>query len=121
MYPPIFAKCRADAGVTALLGTTPCRLYMFGEAPHGVAKPYAVWQVVGGLPANFIDQRPDADLFSLQVDVYADTAAAARNAAKAISTAIELSAHVTSWRGESRETETKDYRSSFDIDWIVQR
>jgi len=121
MYPPIFATCKADAGVTALLGSSPCRLYLFGEAPQNVAKPYAVWQSVGGQPANYLCQRPDSDRFSLQVDVYADTASAAREVAIAISYAIETSAHVTAWRGESREQETKDYRSSFDVDWFISR
>lgn len=121
MYPPIFSTCKADAGVTALLGTNPCRLYLFGEAPQGVAKPYAVWQSVGGQPENFLGQRPDADSFTLQVDVYADTAASARAVAVALSHAIEAVAYVTSWRGESRKQETKDYRSSFDVDWIVRR
>lgn len=121
MYPPIFATCKADASVTALIGSNPCRLYMFGEAPQDVARPYAVWQVVGGLPANYIDARPDADSFSLQIDVYAETGASARATAQAISYAIELSAHVTSWRGESRDPETKDYKSSLDVDWIVLR
>ena len=121
MYPPIFATCKANAGVTALLGSSPVRLYLFGTAPQGVTKPYAVWQAVGGAPENFLGDRPDADSFTLQVDVYADTAATARSVAAAISYAVETVAHVTSWRGESREQETKDYRSSFDVDWIVPR
>ena len=121
MYPPIFATCKADAGVTALLGSNPVRLYLFGTAPQGVTKPYAVWQSAGGRPENFLGDRPDVDNFTLQVDVYADTASAARSVAAAISYAVETVANVTSWRGESRDIETKDYRSSFDIDWIVQR
>lgn len=121
MYPPIFAACLADMGVTALLGTNPLRVYMFGKAPQNAVKPYAVWQVVTGNPENYINQRPDADRFTLQVDIYAKAADEARSVAQSISYAVELNAHVTSWRGESRDNETKDYRSSFDIDWIVQR
>ncbi|EPN30837.1 hypothetical protein A245_45243, partial [Pseudomonas syringae pv. actinidiae ICMP 19096] len=52
MAAPIFAVCAADPAVQALLGTSPTRLYPFGEAPEGVAKPYAVWQVIGGNPEN---------------------------------------------------------------------
>lgn len=121
MYAPIFAVCAADAGVTALLGASPTRLYPFGEAPEGVAKPYAVWQLVNGSPENYLAGRPDMDGYTLQVDVYGATAASARAVATAISTAIELKAYVARWGGESKDTETKLYRSSFDIDWLVPR
>lgn len=121
MFPPIFQVCSADAGVKASLGNSPVRLYPFGEAPDGVLKPYAVWQTLGGSPENYISQRPDIDMFSLQVDVYADTSTAARNAAKALRDAIEPSAHITRWNGEERDTETKNYRVSFDVDWWTPR
>lgn len=118
---PIFAVCAADAGVTSLLGVSPTRLYPFGEAPEGVAKPYAVWQLVTGSPENYLAGRPDLDGYTLQVDVYGATAASARAVMAAISTAIELKAYVVRWGGESKDAETKLFRSSFDIDWLVPR
>ena len=118
---PIFAVCAADAGVRALLGVTPHRLYPFGEAPEGVAKPYAVWQLVTGSPENYLAGRPDIDGFTLQVDIYAITASSARAVADAISHAIELQAYVVRWGGETKDPATKLYRSSFDIDWLVPR
>ncbi|WP_134595762.1 tail completion protein gp17, partial [Pseudomonas aeruginosa] len=62
-----------------------------------------------------------ADGLTIQVDIFSTTAAEARDAAKAIRDAIELSAYVVRWGGESVDPETKTYRVSFDIDWIVQR
>lgn len=118
---PIFSVCADDAGVTALLGVSPTRLYPFGEAPEGVEKPYAVWQLVTGSPDNYLAGRPDIDGYTLQVDVYGVTASSARAVTAAISTAIELKANVARWGGESKDTETKLYRSSFDIDWLVPR
>lgn len=121
MYAPIFSACAASSSVTDLLGTSPVRLYQFGLAPQKVTYPYAVWQTVSGSPENFLAGRPDADSYTLQVDVYADTASSARAVAKAIRDAIELHAHVVGWRGESIGPETKKYRFGFDVDWIVQR
>ncbi|HFS0752972.1 TPA: DUF3168 domain-containing protein [Pseudomonas aeruginosa] len=121
MYPPIFTVAAADPGVTSLIGSNPVRLYPFGEAPQGVVYPYAAWQSFGGLPENYLGTLPDADSYTTQIDVYADTVASARAVAKALRDAIEPMAYVTSWRGESRDTETKKYRFSFDVDWIVQR
>lgn len=121
MFPPIFQVCAANAAVKAALGTGPVRLYPFGEAPQGVQKPYAVWQTIGGLPENYINQRPDIDMFSLQLDVYGETAASVRSAAMALRDAIEPYAHIVRWGGESRDAETNSYRYSFDIDWWTKR
>lgn len=121
MYPPIFAVCSADPAVTALLGTGPTRIYLFGLAPANVVKPYVVWQSIGGAPENVLSGRPDIDSHALQVDVYALTAQSAREVATAIQRAIELECTVTGYNGESRDTVTLNYRNSFDIDWIVSR
>jgi hypothetical protein len=97
------------------------RLSEFGLAPQTVALPYAVWQVVTGLPENYINQVPDIDSYTIQVDVYATTATSARNVAKAIRDAIETKAHIVAWRGESKDPDTMHYRSSFDVTWFVPR
>lgn len=122
MTPPIFQLCSQTADVTALLGTgANLRLYSFGEAPQDVAKPYAVWQLVNGEPENYLAGRPDADSVTLQIDVYGVTGTSVRQLRDAIRGAIELSAYVTRWGGESRDPTTKNYRASFDVDWIVLR
>jgi len=121
MIPPIFATCAASSEVVDALGSDPVRLFQFGQAPQNVVKPYAVWQTIGGAPENYITGVPDIDQLSLQVDVYATTAADAREAAIALRDAIEPVAHVVGWRGEDREPETQLYRISFDVDWFVHR
>ncbi|MBF8805383.1 MULTISPECIES: DUF3168 domain-containing protein [Pseudomonas] len=122
MTPPIVQACLQSPAVTALLGAgTGMRLYSFGEAEQGAAKPYAVWQVVSGSPENYLAGRPDVDNVTLQVDVYATTGDSARQVRDAIRDAIELDAYVTRWGIEGRDPETKNYRASFDVDWWVPR
>lgn len=124
MYPPIFPTVRASAAVRALLGDNPVRFYQFGMAPQGVVKPYAVWRRVGGLPENFLDTTPDADSFTLQVDIYASPNQGAdltRTIAVALRDAIEKVAYVTNWLGESIDPETKNPTFTFQVDWIVPR
>jgi hypothetical protein len=121
MFPPIFTVCAADPAVTALLGAAPVRLYPFGEAPQDTVYPYATWQIITGSPDNYLAGRPDADGYTLQVDVYAGTGSAARAVTKALRDAIEPHAYITRWGGEGRDPETKAYRRSFDIDWITLR
>ncbi|HKS13894.1 MAG TPA: DUF3168 domain-containing protein [Pseudomonas sp.] len=122
MDPPIFSVCSSDAGVGALLGAgVDCRLFSFGEAPAGTVKPYVVWNLISGSPENFLAGRPDADGFTLQVDVYAATGGSVQAVTKALCAAIEPRAYVARWGATDRDPTTKDYHRSFDVDWIVRR
>lgn len=122
MIPPIFPVCAASPAVTALLGTLPTRLYPFGLVDgKPPPRPYVVWQHISGLPENFINQRPDMDLFTLQVDVYADTPDQALATARALRDAIETHAHITRWGGQGTDPVTKFKTYSFDVDWYVPR
>lgn len=107
--------------VRALIGD-PLRLFSFGDAGDGpVAKPYVLWQTVGGEPENYLGDRPEVDRFSVQIDVYATDGKKAREVVAAIVPLIETRAYVVSWNGEFRDYETKLYRVSFDVDWFVHR
>lgn len=127
MLPPIFPTVNVPA-VQALLktGNGPLRFYAFGEAPQGVATPYAVWRRVFGSPENYLGDRPDVDFFKTQIDVYAadvpgQRAVMARAVADALSYAIEGAAYVTTWLDDDRDAETKNYHSGFQADWWVPR
>jgi hypothetical protein len=126
--PPIFALADASSAVRGYLKAPgkALRFYLFGEADQLTVKPYAVWQTVGGSPENYINQRPDADDWSVQVDVYTDGPnntgpEVARNVAKALIESFEGAAYVTSYNGEYREAETRLYRFSFSVDFITHR
>lgn len=120
MFPPIFTVCAADSAVQAALGSNPVRFVPFWSKTRP-AKPYAVWQVIGGAPENYLGDVPDTDSWAVQVDVYADTLTEARTAAQALRDAIEPVAYITSWRGEDRDPTTDTYRYSFDTEWIAKR
>lgn len=121
MYPPIFATCKAAAGVTALLGNNPLRLYAFGKAPDKPTLPYAVFRTITGTPENVLDGVPDIDGWTLQVDVFALAGDDARAAAQAMRNAIEPVAYISRWDGESQDPDTKNYRYQFDVDWVHAR
>lgn len=121
MYPPIFSVCSAVTAVTDLLGAAPCRLYLFGAAPQGVAKPYAVWQLIGGAPDNCLGDLPDLDGFSVQVDVYATSASGARSVAQALRDAIEPHAYITAWLPDRKDPDTGNYTIGFSVDWLLNR
>jgi len=119
---PIYLVAKQSAQVLALLGSPEPRFYPFGENDDQPrVYPYAVFQVVGGSPDNFLAGRPDTDGVALQLDVYAKTAADAEAVAEALRQAIELDCYITAWRGTSRDLTTRSYRVSFDCDWLVPR
>lgn len=121
MMPPLFPLVAAAPAVQALLGTEPVRFFPFGAAPQSVALPYAVWQIVGGEPENFLGQRPDADTYTVQIDVYADSIESTTSTITALRDALEDRAHIVLWLGCSRDDKTGRWRGTFRLDWIEQR
>lgn len=118
--PPIYELAAAASPVVALLGS-PIRFYPFGIADENTPRPYAVWQLISGQPENFLAGRPDLDGFSVQVDVYGKTPQTTRPVRDALRDAFEPAAYVTSWNGESRDPDTKDFRISFTADFQTPR
>lgn len=121
MIPPIFTICAAVPAVTNLIGLSPVRLYPFGLAPQGVLKPYVTWQTISGSPENYLGNLPDADSWTVQVDVWADTAAKVLDVARALRDALEPNAYITGWGNQSQERDTMLYRYPFTVDFIVTR
>lgn len=121
MYPPAFALAFASSAVKAIFGTTPCRIYPFGEAPAGVAKPYAVWQSITISPENYLGTAPNIDAMSVQIDVYADTAASARSGAQSLRDVYQVAHYVTAMREFPKEAETNLYRYQLEVDFWTSR
>lgn len=120
MHGPFYEVCRQDPQVLLWLGDPP-RIFPFGEAMQGTPAPYVVWSEIGGRPQNCLAGRPDIDDYRLQIDVYGDDAANVRAIRDVIIHAVELDCHVTGFNGEFRDRDTREYRSSFNLNWFVNR
>lgn len=127
MTAPIFKLLNASEDLKPYLETKHpkviLRVYEFGLAPDNVKKPYLVWQDITGIPQNHIDCPAIIDHFTIQIDIYADKPddlVVIKNAARR---ALELdnSCTVTNVSGNSRERDTKLYRTGFDSNWFVNR
>lgn len=121
MIPPIFSICAASPAVTALIGTDPVRLFPFGLAPPSVVKPYVTWQKITGSPENYLGSRPDADSWSLQVDVWTLEGNEVEPIVDALADALEPVSYITSWGSTRRESDTLLYNYNFTVDFIVNR
>lgn len=131
MFPDIFAIVAADGSIQSLIGNgspdNPVRFWAFGEAPRdengnvagGV--PYATWQIITGVPQNYLDKTPDLDSHSIQIDVYGESMSSVRELAQALRDCLEHHAHITSWNGEWRDFPTNLYRVTFTIEFLTQR
>lgn len=121
MNPPFFATVNVSAVRAVFLEGSVLRVFPFGEAPQQVNKPYAVWQTISGSPENYLGDLPDMDNWVVQVDVYAKEVSDANDGAEALRDALEPVACITAWRGTSRETDTRLYRYSFDVEFFTSR
>ena len=120
MVPPLYPILSVNAAVVALLGA-PIRCYPFGSAPQGVQDPYVVWQVIGGSPENYLQDRPDADSYDVQLDVYGRDESDVLAVARTIRDAVETRAHISRWGGHSQDPSTKRWRINFDVAFVVER
>lgn len=112
---------QASTDLTGLIQAETMRAFPFGMAPQGVEYPYLTFQNISGTPENYINNAPDIDNFTIQVDIWGKTGATASAVALAARDAIEQHAHITSWRGESFEPGTKTFRISFDVSIFINR
>jgi hypothetical protein len=121
MYPIFFPTLTATPAVTTALGSNPTRVYPHGEAPQGVALPYATHQLVTGSPENYLGNTADMDGYRVQFNCYGATATAARNAAKVIREALEGGAYLVSFNGTGRDPDTNNYTYGFDMEFMAER
>lgn len=119
---PVYETLENEPTVTSLLGVPPgLRVYEFGQAPAGVARPYLTWQEITGFPDNTLGCPPGYDTKTIQLDVFAEDANKARATRDAVVNAIEKTMYVTSFDGEGKDPPTNYYRVTFSVDWFVKR
>lgn len=111
-----------DSACIALLGTSPTRLWPFGQAPKDETRPYATHQLIVGFPLNMISGTPSMDIMTLQIDCFSKTASTSRKLAFTIGSALEQRhVVVTSWDLEEIDQPTGLYRMAFSADFLVSR
>ena len=121
MIPPVFSILNASSAVKALLGTSPLRVFPWGEAPQTTKKPYATYIVYNGQPENTHGESPEMDALSTQVDVWAESVSSCASVAEAIRDELEPYAHMTNFSSAAPEEETGLFRQRMDFDFFETR
>lgn len=115
MNPPVFALLSAATPVTAIVGTNPVKVFPGGEAPQGTVVPYVTYQIISGIPENYLSERPDLDDIRVQINCWGATRAAAKALYDAVQHALEMDAHEVSFNDDSKDPETLNWRHSTDF------
>jgi hypothetical protein len=120
MLPLVFPLLKNAPAVTALVGTSPVRVYRHGTAPQGVVSPYVTWSVSGG-DAEIVLTETDADTFRVQVDIWSSSDTQVETLAAAVRAALEPAAHLVGYLMDERDFDTQKFRISMAFDFIVLR
>ena len=88
----LLSAVEGDAAAQTNLGATPATRFYPSRLPQKPALPAATYQRIGGVPVGSYDGLNPLDGGLYQIDVYAETAKAARDAADAMRDAIDRSA-----------------------------
>lgn len=120
---PIFKLCKQSLRISDLLLNSNgiLKVFEFGTAPQGIDYPYMVWQVPTGSPAIYINELPDFDELTVQIDIYAETVSNANDIKAALRDVIEPHAHIITWRNNNFDSVTKRFRAGFDVRWFIER
>lgn len=118
MLPNIYAILRANSTVLSSVST---RIYRHGAAPQDVVKPYITWFVVTGLPEIQLSGTPCSDTDTIQIDVWNETDAGVETLAYAVRAALDSAGYANRMIQNLRETDTRLYRISFEVDVIQSR
>lgn len=119
MLPNLFPLVSSDAGVTALIGSNPCRFYKHGSAPQKVALPYVTHRAISGIPQNNLSGLPLADDCRVQVSCWSKDPDEVETVAAAIRAAIEPTCDILDVRSGGRDPVTMNYRVDLDVQvWV---
>lgn len=121
MIPPVFTILNASSAVKALLGSSPLRVFPWGEAPQGSTVPYATYLAHTSIPENTQGDTPDLDVMSTQIDIWASSVSSCVSVAEAVRDALEPYAHMTSFSSMPPDEDTELYRQRMDFDFFEGR
>lgn len=116
MLPNVFALLNVTAIRAYVRENGITRIFRHGRAPQDVKAPYITWYVIDAIPENHLDGTPPVDSCSVQVDIWSNNTGTGSEQAVTLATAvrdqIETAHHITSFGGDSQESETQRFRQT---------
>lgn len=118
MIPPVYQVLTAVPAIVAIVGD---RIFGSGVATQDKSRPYIVWQIVSANPDNNLSDTPEQDAQRVQVDVYSISEQICRQLETLVRDALEAQMHIVYGPWNDYEVETKLYRWSQDVSWLLDR
>ena len=118
MIPPVYQTLTAVPAIVALVAD---RIFGSGIATQGETRPYIVWQIISASPDNNLSDTPEQDAQRVQVDVYSISEQVCRQLETLVRNALEAQMHIVFGPWSDYESETKLYRWSQDVSWLLDR
>lgn len=84
----LFSHWSADAAVTALLGTSPTRIYP-GQAPQDVELPCVIYQEASQQTVQALANVVNLNRYGLHLDIYGDSYAGTKAARAALKASVQ--------------------------------
>lgn len=114
---PVFAWVQTPE-VKAVLGDD-VRVYPFASAPHeaDLEYPYCTYTFIAGAPENTLCGTTDTQNQRIQFDAWGITDESSFAAARAVEGALKSHGYVVSYNMRERDSQTKMYRVSFDMEF----
>lgn len=122
----LVARAAAFAGLTALIGSAPMRLYPIGAASQNSARPYVTYQLISGPRVHAMGSDPGVAHPRFQLSCWDDTSTGARNVADQVRACYSrfrgillsvdiLDVFVDDEHDLGREADTRYYQRAVDL------
>lgn len=115
--PPLQSALRGSASLTALVGDRISQQI----APEDQARPYVVWGLLSGVPANTLSCPPEWDDQVCFVDCWATSQVVCRQMMQAAVEAVEGIGHIVFGPVDGYEPDTKLFRWTWNIEVFNNR
>jgi len=117
---PLYELCEQNSELAGLLTDSNGLKVSEFDANNTNGAPYICWQIIDANPEQYLSEASDMDSLYVQIDVYADTKASARQIAQLLRTSIEDSCYTENYTGVERDSETNLYRIRIDSRWYEE-
>lgn len=118
MLPLVYPLLSANPVITGLVGD---RIYRHGSAPEKVTRPYITWYLALGRPEIVVNATPCVDFDAVRIDCWSESDAQVETLAYAVRSTLDSAGIANRIALNMREIDTKLYRITLDVDFILPR
>jgi hypothetical protein len=121
LNPPIYTLLKASSGITDLIGGADSPRIYKSIAPQSTISPYITWRSITNIAEQNLSEAPKVDFVNIQIDCWGKNEEQTEVLAYNTRTALEAANCAVDVINQNRETETKLYRVTLQVNYIFNR